>query len=176
MHIPFSRVMQCLCSNLIDVLTIHFRKQLTNSPHGNDITEKLHVMVKHFSSDSANRKKCDSELEEHRCLSTTQLEQDHNGTRIVAAHRLLKLALRLKTGTHLFSNKFNMLSFLTDKERKTAGEFEAIIRETSRLTAIFHNEEKLNGVCGTVVRKFLHDRLSRGTMCMINDGLWSGNE
>ena len=77
--------------------------------------ENFHNIVKHFSSASANRKKCDSVLEDHRNPPINQLEKYNNGTMLVATRRLLKLALMLKTGTHVYCNKFNMPSFLTDE-------------------------------------------------------------
>ena len=51
-----------------------------------------------------------------------------------------------------------------------------IPRDASRLTDACQNEEKLNGAYGPVMRKSLHDRLSRGTMYTINTYLWSSNE
>ena len=77
--------------------------------------EKFHNMVKHFSSSRDNRKNYDSALDEYRHISTNQFQQDHNGTRIVAVHTLLKSALRLKTGTHVHCTKLNMPPFLTDE-------------------------------------------------------------
>ena len=106
--------------------------------------EKFHGIVKHFSSVSANRKNYDSALHEHRCLPSNRLDQDHNGTRIVALNRLLKSALTLKIGTHTYCNKFNMPPFFIDEEWKTMGEFEAILRDASRLITICLNEKKIN--------------------------------
>ena len=63
---------------------------------GDSIMDKLHNMVKHFSSNITNQKNYDSVLEKHLCRPTNQSEQDHNGTRIVDVHRLLKSSLRLK--------------------------------------------------------------------------------
>ena len=45
---------------------------------------------------------------------------------------------------------------------------EAILRDASRLTTACKKEEKLNGAYGPIMRNFLHDRLSRGTMCVIS--------
>ena len=56
------------------------------------------------------------------------------------------------------------------------GEFEAILRYTSRLTNICRNEEKLNGVYGLVMRKSLHGSLSMGTTHVINADLYSSNK
>ena len=59
---------------------------------------KLHVMVKHFSSTSSNRKNYNAIPTKHPYLPTDQLEQDHIGTRIVAACKLIRPALRVKRG------------------------------------------------------------------------------
>ena len=56
------------------------------------------------------------------------------------------------------------------------GRFKAILRDESRLILICQNEEKLNGAYRLVMHKFLHDSLSRGTMCIINADLWSGKK
>ena len=138
--------------------------------------EKLHNVVKHFSSASTNRKKYDSTLDEHWCLPTNQLEQDHNGISVVAVHRLLKSSFRLKTGTHFYCTKFNAPPFLIDEEWKILINFEAILRDVPRLTTVFQEEERLNGAHGSVVRKFLHDSLSSRTMRMINSDLWSSQK
>ena len=90
--------------------------------------------------------------------------------------KLLKPALRIKIGTLFCCSQFSMLQFLTEDEWKTVGEFEAIIRDTSRLTSVFQNEEKLNGARGPVMRKSLHDSLSRGTMRVFNADHWSSNK
>ena len=104
------------------------------------------------------------------------MEQD-NGTRIVAVCKLLKSALRTKRVTIVHCQKFNTLKFLTEDEGKNVGEFEAILLDVSRLTSVCQNEEKLNGACGTVVRKSLHDSLWRATMRIINtDHLSSDKE
>ena len=94
--------------------------------------EKLHKIVKFFSSTITNRKNYDSVLEKHRCLPTNQLEQDHDDTRIVAACKLLKSELRTKRGTIVCCQKFNMPQFLAEDEWKTVGEFESILRDKSR--------------------------------------------
>ena len=60
--------------------------------------KKLHHMVIHFSLNVATQKNYDSALDKYRCLPTNQLEQDQNGTRIVATLKWLKLALRVKKG------------------------------------------------------------------------------
>ena len=68
-----------------------------------------------------------------------------------------------------------MPQFHTEDDWKTVGECEAILRDASQLTLVFPNEEKLNGVHGPVMRKFLHDRFSR--IRLINTEQWSsGNE
>ena len=67
----------------------------------------------------------------------------------------------------LYCQKFITSEFLTEDWR-TAREFEGTLRETSRLTKICQNEEKLNGSCGPVMRKSLHDSLSRATMLLTN--------
>ena len=57
---------------------------------------KLHAMVKFFSSTSSNRKNYNMNLTKHPYLPTNQLEQDYNGTRIVAACKRMRSALRFK--------------------------------------------------------------------------------
>ena len=54
--------------------------------------KKSHFIVNHFSSTMENRKNCNVMLDKHRYFPTNHLEQDHNGTRIVAACKLIKSA------------------------------------------------------------------------------------
>ena len=115
-------------------------------------------------------------LDKHRCLPTNQLEQDHNGTRIVAACKLMKSALRIKKGTKEHSQEFKLKRFLTDEDWMTVRDFEVMLRETSRLTKICQNEDKLNGACGPVIRNLLHDILCRGTMLLIDAEQWTSHK
>ena len=89
----------------------------------------------------------------HLYLPPNRLEQDNNGERIMAACRFLKSSLRLKKGAYSCCLKFGAAPFLAEEEWKSEGEFEKILRDTSRLTAACQNEEKLSGACGLVVRK-----------------------
>ena len=59
----------------------------------------------------------------------------------------------------IYCREFNTPLFLTEEDLRTVREFEGILRETSRLTKISQNEEKLNGACGPVMSKTLHDSL-----------------
>ena len=133
-------------------------------------------MVKHFSSTIANRKNCNSALEKHLCLPGIQLEQDHDGTTIVVVCKSLKLVLRTKRGTIVCYHEFDMRQFLAKDDWKTVGGFEAILRDTQRLTLVFQNEEKLNGEHGPVAWNSLHDSLLRATMTFINNELWSSDK
>ena len=117
--------------------------------------ERTHNMVKHFSSIISNRKNYDSVFEEHHCAPANQLEQDHNGTMIVAVHKLLKSVLRTKGGTLVYYHQFNMPQFLAEDEWETLGVLESILRDTLRLISVFQHEEKLNGECGPVMWKSL---------------------
>ena len=56
------------------------------------------------------------------------------------------------------------------------GGFEAIIRDTSRLTTVCQSEEKLNGTYGPVSRNFLHDSLPSKTMKFINYEICSSDK
>ena len=49
--------------------------------------------------------------------------------------------------------EFNARSFLMEDEWKSVREFEATLKETSRLTSICQNEQKLNAAHGPVMRK-----------------------
>ena len=69
-------------------------------------------MLQKNSSTIANRKNHNDVLENHRCLSTKQLEQDHNGTSIVPAYKLFKSVLRIKRVTAVYCREFNMPHFL----------------------------------------------------------------
>ena len=55
-------------------------------------------------------------------------------------------------------------------------EFEAVLRETSRLTTMCQNEEKLNSAYGPVMRGCLHDRLSSNTMMCMDVDNWSSRK
>ena len=57
---------------------------------------------------------------------------------------------------------------LTEEDWRTIRHFESVLRETSRLNKICQNEKKLNEAYGPVMRKSLHDSLSRATMLLIN--------
>ena len=125
-------------------------------------------MVKHFSSTMKNRKNHNAMLDKHRCFPTNQLEQDRDGTKIISPCKLIKLALIIKIGAKECCRKFKLHNFPTEDEWRTVTEFEGMLRETSRLTEICQNENKLNGACGPVMRKSLHDRSHRDTMLLIN--------
>ena len=60
----------------------------------------------------------------------------------------MKSALRTKRGTVFYYQQFNMPKFLVENDWKTVGEFEAILRDASRLTLVCQKEEKSNGACG----------------------------
>ena len=78
-------------------------------------------------------------LEKHRHLPTNQLEQDHNSTMIVDALKFLKSELITKRGIIVHCREFNTLQSLVDDYWKTISEFEAILRDTSRLTLVCQN-------------------------------------
>ena len=58
---------------------------------------------------------------------------------------------------------------MTGDEWKATREFEGALRETSRLTTVCQNEEKLNSAHGLAMHKALHDTLSRDCMALMND-------
>ena len=66
--------------------------------------------------------------------------------------------------------------FLTEAEWKTVRDFEGALRETSRLTTICQNEDKLNGVRGPGMRKALHDIFSRVTVTLTDAEEWSAHK
>ena len=78
-------------------------------------------------------------LAKHLYLPTNQLEQDHNGTRIVAACKLIRSALRIKRGTKENFREFNVRHFIAEDEWKLVGELERMLKKTSRLTTICQN-------------------------------------
>ena len=65
---------------------------------------------------------------------------------------------------------------MSEDEWKAIREFEGVLRESSRLTEICQNEEKLNSACGPVMRKALHDSSSRDAMSLIDVDDWSSNK
>ena len=132
-------------------------------------------MVKHFSSTSSNRKNYNAMIAKNLCLPTNELEQDHNGTRIVAACKLTKSALRVKRGIKEFCGEFKVRCFFTEDDWKTVMKFEGTLPETSRSNAICQNEDKLNSAWGPVMKKALHDSLSRDTMTLTGVELWSSH-
>jgi hypothetical protein len=83
-----------------------------------------------------------------------------NGTRISAAHDLVNPCLRLKEAMKACCTRFYALYFLMEEKWKYAAEIEDVPHNTSRLTSIFQNEEKLNAECVPVARKITHDGLS----------------
>ena len=77
---------------------------------------------------SSNRKNHNAMLAKHVCLSENQTEQDHNGTRIVSAHKLIRSVLRVKRGVKEHFREFKVRDFLTGDEWKTVREFEETLR------------------------------------------------
>ena len=65
-----------------------------------------------------------------------------------------------------------MPEFLTKDYWRTVNEFEVILRDTSRLTLVCQNEDKLKWEHRPVMRKSIHDSLSRATMPLINTEQW----
>ena len=55
-------------------------------------------------------------------------------------------------------------------------EFEAVLRETSRLATTCQNEENLNSASRPVMRGCLHDRLSSDTMMCTDVDDWSSKK
>ena len=96
-------------------------------------------------------------LDMHRCLPTTQLQQYHDGTMIVAVCKLIKSVLRIKRGTVIHYQEFGTPTFLTEYDWMIIGKFQSILRATLRLTLVCQNEEKLNGADAPVMNKYLHD-------------------
>ena len=120
----------------------HYYYVVVNTfPEGEKLMAKLHSMVKHFYSAISNRKNYNNMLDKHRYLPRNQSQQDHNGSRIVAAHELLKSALRINRGTQAHCEGYKKPLFLTETELRTVEGFEAILREASRLTTVFQNED-----------------------------------
>ena len=60
--------------------------------------ERMHDVVKHFSSKIRNRKNYNGMLDTHLYLPRNQLQKDHNYARIVTACEFLKSVLRIKKG------------------------------------------------------------------------------
>ena len=85
-------------------------------PEGDELMQKSQFVVKHFYSTISNCKNCNEMLDEHRCLPTNQLEQDHNGTRIVATCKLIKSALRIKRGAKECCREFKLPDFLNEED------------------------------------------------------------
>ena len=137
---------------------------------------KSHRMAKNFSSTSTNRKNYNNMLKYHLCLPINQLKQDLNGTIIAALCKLLRSTLRVKRGVQEHYRHFNVEYFLSEDEWKATREFEGVLRETSRLTTTCQNEEKLNSACGPLMRKALHDSLSRDDMALIDIDDWSSKK
>ena len=137
---------------------------------------KLHHMAKHSSSSSLNRENFDKMLAKSLYLPRNQLEHDHNGTSIAAACKLVRSELRVKGCVMEHCRQFNADPFLSEDEWKTTWEFEGMLRETSLLTTNFQNEEKLNAAHGPVMRKALHDSLSKDTMDLVDAEDWSVNK
>ena len=66
-------------------------------PDGDELMNKSHCVAKKSSS-SLNRKNCNTILGNHLYLPSNQLEQDNDGTRISAVHKLVQSVLRVKRG------------------------------------------------------------------------------
>ena len=96
----------------------------------------MHNTSKIFSATSVNRKNYDAMLQRHLHLPTNQLQHDLNGTRIAAKCELIRSCLREKRGTHEYCSQFNVEPFLTEVKLKSVMEFEAALREISRLTTV----------------------------------------
>ena len=81
----------------------------------------MYDVVKHFSSKIRNRKNYNGMLDTNLYFPRNQLQQDHNGARIVTACELLKSALRIKTGTQVHYKHYKIQIFLTETEWRTVG-------------------------------------------------------
>ena len=135
---------------------------------------KLHHMAKYFSSSGSNRKNYNNMLFLNLYFPTNQLEQDLNGTRISSLCKLMRSTLRAKADMIEGFRLHELEPFMTDDEWKATREFEGALRETSRLTTMCQNEDKLNSAHGPVMRKVLDDGLSCETMkVMITNDLIS---
>ena len=55
-------------------------------------------------------------------------------------------------------------------------EFEGVLRETTPLTTVCQNEDKLNSVQGPTMRKNLHDSSSSDSIGLTSADQWSSNE
>ena len=158
-------------------MLINFCQEVINQFFlGDDSLIKVRSVPKHFSSSSTNLKNHDTMLQNHRCLPASQLQQDLNGARVSAKHKMLRLCLRAKRGTHECCAQFNAEPFMTVDEWKSVLEFEAALRETSRLAAICQNEEKLNSACRLVVRGHARDRLHGDNMMCVDVDNWSAKK
>ena len=51
-----------------------------------------------------------------------------------------------------------------------------MLRETSRLTTVCQNEDKINSARGPVMREALCDRLSKDSVALTNVDQWSSNK
>ena len=51
-----------------------------------------------------------------------------------------------------------------------------MLRETTRLTTVYLNEDKLNSVHGPTMRKNLHDSLSSDSIGLMHADQWSSNK
>ena len=78
----------------------------------------------------------------------------------------MRSALRVKRGMKEYCREFNVRPFLTEDDWKSVREFEVMLRETSCLTKICQNEDKLNAAHGSVMRKALNDGLTRKIMTL----------
>ena len=72
----------------------------------------------------------------------------------------------------VFCAQFYVSSFLMEEEWKAAAEIEAILCNTSRLTIICQNEEKLNSACGPAMRNTIHDGSSSESLEAIDVDNW----
>ena len=69
-----------------------------------------------------------------------------------------------------------MEPFLLEDECNATNEDEGTLRETSRLTTMCQNEDKLNSARGPVMRKALQDSLSRDVVSLIDVDDWSSDK
>ena len=77
---------------------------------------------------------------------------------------------------HEYCAKFNVEPFLMVDEWKSVLEIEAVLKETSRLTTIYQNEEKLYSAFGPAMRGRAHDRWPSDAIACVDVDNWSSKK
>ena len=152
-----------------------FGIEVNQFPEGLALLGKLRDQAKHFASSHTNRQRYEQVLNLHSNLPKTNLKRDLCKTRISSVFYLVRSSLRLKRALTIYCETFGINTWLTEDDWRFCTEMEAILRASTTMSTLSQNEKKLISAFAPVMRKNLHDALTKKTMDIIDVKNW-GNQ